>query len=199
MPLIIEDTGSGNNVDIPSRELEIGSGRIILSGEGNNLVIQGSHIPIGLNARLTGGATLKIGSNLSAGNLFVFASQGAEVTIGDGVGFNGHVRVMMHEAGQISVGNGCLFADFIDITNSDMHSIIDIETGKRINVARDVLIEDRVWVGQRCMVLKGSHIGRGSIVGAGSVVSTRVPENSLVAGNPIRVLRSGVTWDFRLL
>lgn len=80
-----------------------------------------------------------------------------------------------------------------------MHSIIDAETGKRINFARDVEIGERVWVGQRCMLLKGSHIGEGSIIGAGSIVAAAIPAQSLAAGCPARILRSGVTWDFKLL
>ena len=60
-------------------------------------------------------------------------------------------------------------------------------------------IEDRVWVGQRAMILKGSHIEAGSIIGAGSIVAGRIPENSLAVGSPAKVTRSGVTWNHKLL
>ena len=49
------------------------------------------------------------------------------------------------------------------------------------------------------MILKGSHIEAGSIVGAGSIVTGHVPPNSLAVGNPARVIRSGVTWNHKLL
>ena len=55
------------------------------------------------------------------------------------------------------------------------------------------------------MILPGVTIGRGCVVGAGSVVTKNVPDFTVVAGNPARVVRkietqmdpiqSGVTWD----
>jgi acetyltransferase-like isoleucine patch superfamily enzyme len=199
MPISIEDRGTGNEIAISRKVVDQGSGRISLSGDGNRIEILPSEFPCGFDIQLTGGASITIGANLNAGDLFIYARKGAVMTIGHTVGCNGHIRLMMHEAGKMSIGDGCLFADATDVTNSDMHSIIDVASGERINPARDVSIGVRVWIGQRCMILKGSNIGRGSVIGAGSLVSAAVPEFSLAAGSPARVLRSGVTWDFRLL
>ena len=52
-----------------------------------------------------------------------------------------------------------------------------------------VLIEDCVWLGRYCMVLKGVTIGRGSIVAAGAVVTKSIPPFSIAAGNPARVVK----------
>ena len=82
---------------------------------------------------------------------------------------------------------------------SDNHSIIDVASGKRINPSRPITIGDHVWVGQEVTILKGTAIGSHSIVGAGSIVRGVVPPNTLVAGSPARVIRSGVTWDRRRL
>lgn len=133
------------------------------------------------------------------GGLAVFAGRKATLLIGRNTSINGYVRMLLHEQAQISVGEGCLLASHVDITVSDMHSIIDVASGKRVNPAEDVVLESRVWVGQRAMLLKGSHIGSGSIVGAAAVVTGVIPENSLAVGCPARVKRSGVTWDHKLL
>jgi NDP-sugar pyrophosphorylase family protein len=53
-----------------------------------------------------------------------------------------------------------------------------------------VVIEDNVFIGMNCIILKGVTIGRNSVVGAGSVVVQNVPPNVVVAGNPARVIRS---------
>ena len=50
-----------------------------------------------------------------------------------------------------------------------------------------VVIEDDVFIGMSCLILKGVTIGRGSVIGAGSVVAKSVPAGSVAVGNPARV------------
>lgn len=57
------------------------------------------------------------------------------------------------------------------------------ELGKEIHVGEDC------WIGGNVTILPGVNIGRGSVVGAGSVVTKSVPDFTVVAGNPARVLR----------
>lgn len=52
-----------------------------------------------------------------------------------------------------------------------------------------VTIEDDVWVGANCIILKGVTIGARSVIGAGSVVTRSIPADSIAAGNPCRVIR----------
>jgi acetyltransferase-like isoleucine patch superfamily enzyme len=55
---------------------------------------------------------------------------------------------------------------------------------------RPVLLRDNVWIGFDVCVLPGVTIGEGSVVGARSVVVESVPDYTVVAGNPARVIRS---------
>ncbi|MEH7581800.1 DapH/DapD/GlmU-related protein, partial [Priestia megaterium] len=52
-----------------------------------------------------------------------------------------------------------------------------------------VIIEDRVWIGARCIILPGVTIGKGATVGAGAVVTKDVPPYTVVAGNPAKVVK----------
>ncbi|KAL1591850.1 hypothetical protein SLS59_010028 [Nothophoma quercina] len=73
------------------------------------------------------------------------------------------------------------------------------ETGKEIHVGQDC------WIGGNAIILPGVTIGRGSVVGAGSVVTKNVPDFTVVAGNPARIVRkietqmdptqSGTEWS----
>ena len=55
--------------------------------------------------------------------------------------------------------------------------------------AEGIEIEDDVWVGAGAIVTDGVRIGQGAVVAAGAVVTQDVPEHTLVAGVPARVVR----------
>lgn len=53
----------------------------------------------------------------------------------------------------------------------------------------DTVIGNDVWIGQNAVILPGVHIGDGAIIGCNSVVSKDVEPYTIVAGNPIRIIR----------
>lgn len=55
-----------------------------------------------------------------------------------------------------------------------------------------VVIEDDVFVGMNCQILKGVMVGRGSVIGAGSVVAKDVPAGVIAVGNPVQVIRENI-------
>ncbi|SMO69682.1 2,3,4,5-tetrahydropyridine-2,6-dicarboxylate N-acetyltransferase [Melghirimyces algeriensis] len=55
--------------------------------------------------------------------------------------------------------------------------------------AQPVVVEDEVVVGANAVILEGVRVGKGSVVAAGAVVVEDVPENSVVAGIPARVIK----------
>ena len=57
-------------------------------------------------------------------------------------------------------------------------------------ISKPIIIEDKVWIGTRAMIMKGVRIGYGSVVAAGAVVTKDVPPYSIVAGNPAVVVKT---------
>lgn len=141
--------------------------------------------------------TLIIKKEAFVSGLIELKGDGNTVTIGEKTGC-GHVTILAHYGKKITIGDGCLFSNEIQIRTTDSHSILD-EHGKRINPEKDVVISDRVWLGTGVVVLKGSHIGTDVVVGAKSMVSKSIPNNTVVAGIPARVIKENTTWSWDVL
>ena len=107
---------------------------------------------------------------------------GATLSIGKGTYLNRNTVVVCHD--RISIGRDCKISYQVIIMDTDEHLVPGSES-----LTRPVVIGDDVWLGARCIVLKGVTIGSGAVVGAGSVVTRDVPERTIAAGNPARVIR----------
>lgn len=175
------------------------NGRIVLRGNASSVTIGAPAQSHNLDVGLGSGSRVVIGPHCLLGSLLIHLEDAAEVVIGAASAFNGLVRLFAHEAGRISLGELCLFGGDVDVTISDMHSILDAASGRRINPARHVTLGNHVWVGQHSIILKGVTIGDHAIIGAGAVVTRDVPANCIAAGNPARVVRKGVSWRPELL
>lgn len=108
--------------------------------------------------------------------------------------------LLVDEAASIDIGKDCMLSTEIIIRTGDMHSVLDAETGERLNHARDVRLDDRVWVGRAVQILKGSHLKSETVVAACSVVTKEFLEgNCVVAGAPAKVVKKGILWDRKKL
>lgn len=116
---------------------------------------------------------------------------GARLSIGDRTFINAESKVFVWDS--ITIGSHCAIAWNVTIMDCDSHRFIDADGVQRPYQA-PVVIEDHVWIGANVMILKGVHIGRGAVVGANSVVTHHVPAHAFVAGQPARVIKTGIDW-----
>jgi acetyltransferase-like isoleucine patch superfamily enzyme len=93
----------------------------------------------------------------------------------------------IQSATAIHVGNDCMMAQNVIITDADWHDIYDRSAS--IGNTEEVVIGNNVWIGDSAMICKGVHIGENAIIGAGSVVVKDIPANAIAAGNPATVLK----------
>jgi len=149
---------------------------------GDNISVDGTpRIELGSNIRISG--LINIGAS----------SKGTPtLVIGDGV-FIGH-GTSFAIASRISIGKyaaiagGCFIADTEGHNNyNPQKPIWEVPAGE--TDISPVIIEDGVQISRNVMILKGVTIGARSVIGAGSVVRSDIPPDSIVMGNPARVVK----------
>ena len=101
---------------------------------------------------------------------------------------------MMIAVGQsVSIGRHVLIASRVSLLGYDFHPLDPIKRKNNEppdeNGAGVIVIEDNVWIGMDCIILKNVTIGKGAVVGAGSVVTKDVPAYTVVVGNPAKPIK----------
>ena len=130
---------------------------------------------------------------------FGFWGNNSTINIGNYVHINGGKQartgfVVGHDS-SIIVGEDCLFSANIRFWTTDFHTIFDAK-GTRINVNKDIFIDDHVWIGTNVFIGKGAKIPKNTVVGAFSVVTKAFEtENVVIAGNPAMIRKNGINWE----
>ena len=194
MPLLIVAQGENNRIDINPEVIAKSSGVVNTVGNNNTVVIEAGCTLEDCNIKLVEHCSFHACASSGLAKLGGYAADNGHVRIGAECWFAFHTRLYLHEPASIIIGDRCLIASKTLITVSDMHEILDMDSGDRINPAQTVTIEEGVWLGEEVAVMKGALIGAGSAVGFRSVVTATIPPNSLAVGIPARVIRDRITW-----
>lgn len=134
-------------------------------------------------------------SGVPAFSASIRVGQDSTVVIGNNVSTTATVGISATEGTTVRLGDDCMIAIGVQIRADDGHPIFDVRSGKRVNVSKDILIGEHVWLGYGSAVLGGSCIGSGSVVGLGAVITRDVPNNAVAVGNPARVVRKNIAWE----
>ena len=156
--------------------------------------------------RIVLGARVRLSGRSSIGFTTRYTGE-PEFVLGDGT-FIGH-DCSFHIGSSVRIGKHCLIAGGVRVFDLDGHPL---DADRRQageptppEAVRPVVIGDNVWIGTGAIILKGVKVGDRSIIGAGSVVTGDVPPDTVVAGNPARVVKclsgenrpSGTRWTER--
>jgi len=122
----------------------------------------------------------------------------SNIIIGDRVGISSAclwAQESITIGNDVNIGGDCLIMD----TDAHPHDYIQrrMKCCKNMNKlsyrklipTAPIVIEDDVWIGARCQILKGVHIGARSIIAAGSVVTKDIPADCIAGGNPCKVIK----------
>lgn len=111
----------------------------------------------------------------------------AKLKLGSGF-FNSNIKIRCHE--KIEIGEDVAISHDVTIMDSDAHEGL----WKGYEKTKPIKIGNHVWIGTRVTILKGVTIGDNAIIAAGSVVTKDVPNNTIVAGVPAKVIKTNINW-----
>ena len=107
---------------------------------------------------------------------------GANVKIGNHVFINHNLTIMAR--GGIEIEDDVMIGPGVSLLTAN-HDLYD----HQILLCGKVTIKKNAWIGAKSMILPGVTIGENAVVAGGSVVTKDVMPNTVVAGNPARVLK----------
>lgn len=94
-------------------------------------------------------------------------------------------------SGGLTISEGVVISTKVIILSHDwswLKRVSNIEKYKHRGAFAPVIIGKNSFIGAGAILLPGTTIGRNCIIGAGAVVKGQVPDYSIVAGNPAKVI-----------
>lgn len=115
-----------------------------------------------------------------------FTTGGENIRVGRNVFINQNCTI--YDLGGIDIGDDVMIGPNVSLITSGH----PIEPSRRraTVTAKPIMIERNVWIAAGATIIGGVTVGENSVVAAGSVVTRDAPPNTLVGGNPARVIRS---------
>ena len=184
--ILIDNRGEGNVVEIGNNLKVLGTLKISFHGN-NNFVKIGNNVSINKTAYIT---FYKGGIN--------FLPNECRCEIGNGCVFNGD-RISLEfgeEKTNIIIGDRCLFASDIILSTTDNHSIYDLKTNKRTNIAGDICVGEHVWICKEVRILNNSVVKKDSVIGTRALVNKKFAESNVVIGGiPAKIVKRNIKWE----
>ena len=115
-----------------------------------------------------------------------YTSGGDEISVGKNVFINQNCT--FYDLGGLHIADNVMIGPNVSIITAG-HPIEPLQR-RAVTIGNPIVIEKGVWVAAGATIIGGVTVGENSVVAAGSVVTKNVPPNTLVGGNPARVIRS---------
>jgi len=130
-----------------------------------------------------------IGKKVDATFLLIppfYTAGGDEIRVGRNVFVNQNCT--FYDLGGLDIGDDVMIGPNVSIITAG-HPVEPAQR-RATTIGKPIVIERNVWIAAAATLIGGVTVGANSVVGAGSVVTRDVPPNTLVGGNPARVIRS---------
>ncbi len=98
-------------------------------------------------------------------------------------------------AKEIRFGEDCLVSWDVLVMDTDEHPVYDKE-GNRINDNRPIVVGNHVWIGCKCMLLKGAELPDNTVLAAGTQLrSAFAGDHQIIGGEPPAIMKREVRWE----
>ncbi len=125
-----------------------------------------------------------------------YCDYGKNIEVGKNFFANYNCTIL--DVAKVKIGDNCQMAPNVAIYTAG-HPVHPTTRNSLYEYGKEITIGDNVWIGGSTIICPGVHIGDNVVIGAGSVVTKDIPEWSIAAGNPCRVIRSITDADKRKL
>jgi acetyltransferase-like isoleucine patch superfamily enzyme len=154
---------------------------------GSNVIIDDNVV---LDAK-GGGDGITLGDNVLIARNTILSCKGGSIKIGDNTNIG--MNCLFQSESKIDVGPNIVMASYCYLVAGGNHGIdrTDIPIIQQPPVSRGgIVIEENCWLGARVTVIDGVTVGRDTVLGAGAVAIRDVPEFSVAAGVPAKVVKN---------
>ena len=124
-----------------------------------------------------------------------YCDDGSHIEIGKNFFANYNCTIL--DVAKVIIGNNCMLAPNVAIYTAG-HPVHPDTRNTLYEYGIEVTIGDNVWIGGNSVICPGVHIGSNCVIGAGSVVTKDIPDWSIAAGNPCKVIRKITEEDRKL-
>jgi acetyltransferase-like isoleucine patch superfamily enzyme len=115
-----------------------------------------------------------------------YTTGGLDISIGRNVFINQNCT--FYDLGGLDIADDVMIGPNVSIITSS-HTL-DPRQRRTTTIGKPIVIEKNVWIAAGATIIGGVTVGENAVVAAGSVVTKDVPPNTLVGGNPARIIRS---------
>jgi acetyltransferase-like isoleucine patch superfamily enzyme len=155
----------------------------------------------GSKSKVLSNTTIRFPGNIQVGNQSIIGRRvslsteisNATLTIGDNTQLNRNVNIDF--TGNVKIGSNVVIS-----SDTQIYSHSHGYDPKSKPIGKPIIIEDNVWIGSGCYIMDSvEYIGEGAIVATGAIVTKNVEQNTIVGGNPAKIIKSIKRENWKVL